>query len=99
MASADEIEYLKRLTPEPVWSLYTDPELSDMIDEHGVRGAARRLWEQRVTQTSGFMDITEGSSSRKLSQVHANAKRMVNTFTEDDGVKGARIHKIVRGEE
>jgi len=98
MATAAEIQRLRMISPDPVIDLYDESQLADLLDQHSgdVRSVAGLLWEQRAAQTSGFVDIREGSSARNMSQEHEHALRMAADYQGSTGRRGARVHKIVR---
>ena len=100
MATPGDIERLRMIGSAAVLEGYDDAQLSALIDGEGgdVRRAAGWLWEQRAAQTSGFVDIREGSSARSMRQEHENALGMAAAYLGDQAGarKSARVHKIVR---
>lgn len=104
MASEADIERLKRIGPQPTVTEYADEELGALIDEQNgdVRLAAGFLWEERMVETSALVDITEGSSSRKMKQEFDNAVKMTQQYlggefsSDPTGRTPATVHKIVR---
>lgn len=102
MASESDIQRLKQISPPTIVAQYSDEDLGAMIDDQGtVRLAAGLLWEERAVETSELVDITEGSSSRKMQQEFDNAVKMTERYlgSLEDGTPGrrpARVHHITR---
>lgn len=104
MATTEQILELRRLIDEPSAATYGDTELASWIDQNGVRVAASVVWQQKAASYSGLIDVQEGNSNRKLSQLQSQALRMAASFsTEEGGSAGgsssfrpARTRKIER---
>lgn len=64
---------------------YTAPTLSETIDAAGgdVRKAAGQVWATKASRLAGLVDVTEGSSSRKLSQLYKQALDMATFYGAD----------------
>lgn len=79
MADPADIARLRRLIGEPndvePWS---DAVLSDIIDGvPDLDSAALEVWEAKASAAASFVDTTESGSSRKMSQLHEQALKMV----------------------
>lgn len=102
MAATTDILRLRAIGPDPVLANYTDAELNDLLESVGgdVRRAAGLLWEERVAETSGFVDIKEGSSSRNMRQEFENAVQMAVTYLggefRSNPRRTAKVHQITR---
>lgn len=107
MATTEQIAELRSLindTTEPYE--YDAPLLSSKIDQAGgdVRKAAGTVWAQRASAYAGLVDVTEGSSSRKNSQLYKQALDMAKYYGEDPAATPetpttagrTRTHQIVR---
>lgn len=77
-------------------------EIEDAYAEAGTfRGAAALLWRKTAAKYANLVDVQEGSSSRKLSQLYQHALAMAAQFDTagTDGLSGmrpARTRRIVR---
>lgn len=80
MASASEIAILRQLTNEPDSSTYTDEQLSAMIDSDGIDSSASEIWTRKAASLSSAVDMSEGGSSRKNSDLLKNALTMAQMF-------------------
>lgn len=82
MATSDDVAALRRATGiTDTAAPYTDQFLSDLIDAMGgVAPAAAQLWREKAATAADFVDTTESGSSRKLSQIQANALAMAAGF-------------------
>jgi hypothetical protein len=104
MADATQIAELRRLINElDDVAPYTSAELSDRIDSStSVRMAASSIWTDKAAGYADLIDVQEGNSSRKLSQLRTNALDMAATFaTTDEGgvistVRRSRTRPIER---
>jgi len=63
-------------------SFYTDDYLSDMIDGVGQDSAAADIWAQKAAKYAALVDISEGGSSRKNSDLQVNALRMSALYSD-----------------
>jgi hypothetical protein len=105
---ADDVAVLTRLRrfiAEPTDANgYTDQVLSDMFDAAGgdVNITAADVWREKAGKAADLVDVSEGSSSRKMSQVSANALKQADfyeslTVTATGAVtRGARTRAIER---
>lgn len=104
MATPQQIADLRQLIDEATSESYTDQQLSDRLDAStSVRGLASVIWAEKAARYSGLVDVKEGSSDRKLSQLYKNALEMSRSFAvEEDGEpvttskRPARTRRIVR---
>lgn len=81
MASTEDVARLRRLADVADITAYPSQDLSDRIDAAGsVEAAAADLWRERAASYSGLVDTTEGSSSRKLSQLRTAALEMASFY-------------------
>lgn len=81
MATPDQIAELRRLINEPTnTEPWTDTVLGVRIDAHtGTLSAlAATIWREKAASYAGMVDIKEGNSDRKLSQLHKQALEMAN---------------------
>lgn len=70
MATPQDIALLREYVAEPTTALYSDEALSTLLDTPlSVNGAAARIWREKAGTASGLVDVTEGNSTRKLSQL------------------------------
>jgi len=100
---ADAVIQLRRITDETDSdSIYTDTELASRIsDAANIYAAARDIWMEKLAVFAGFVNISEGGSSRSMSQAYDHAKEMVAFYTslaEGSGGNstGAVMRKIQR---
>lgn len=104
MASPEEIARLRRLIGEPNnVAPYDDAYLGSVIDGSGgsVYAAAHGVWTDKAAEYSSLVDITEGGSSRKQSQVFENAQKMAASFEKftpnaPSSSRASTTRKIVR---
>lgn len=75
MATAEAIAELRRKISEPDQTTYIDADLSSRIDDAGgdINAVASDIWEDKASQYSEMVDISEAGSSRKNSQLMKNA--------------------------
>lgn len=82
MATAEQIAELRGLINEPTEDPYTDVILSVRIDaEPELRILAATIWREKAARYAGLVDIKEGNSDRKLSQLHKQALAMAEGLT------------------
>lgn len=87
MAEATTIAELRRLINEPTADPYTDEVLGLRLDAHTgtLNQLAAILWREKAAKYAGLIDIKEGNSDRKLSQLHKQALAMA------DGLGGSVV--------
>ena len=60
---------------------YTDEELLEMYNTlGGVNCVAARIWSEKAGQAGDLIDITEGSSTRRMSQIGAQARTTADFY-------------------
>lgn len=100
MADAASIAELRRLIDEPTQDPYTDADLSARIDAEpgGLRILAATLWREKAARFAGLVDIKEGNSDRKLSQLYRHALEMATNLggSVEDVVVGGRATRTRR---
>ena len=79
MATIEEIARLRRLIGEPNDTApWTDAVLADIIDNTAdLDLAALEVWEAKAANAASLVDTAESGSSRRLSQMHDQALKMV----------------------
>lgn len=84
MATTDQIAQLRILIGEPNdVDPWTDEFLGQLIDTAGtVDKAAQTFWRGKAASSAHLVDISEGGSSRKMSDVHKNYLAMAGTFAD-----------------
>jgi hypothetical protein len=104
VADAEEVAELRRLIDEPDDTAYTDTVLSDRLDaaSEGILGLARDIWREKAARFAGLIDIQEGMSSRKMSQLYGQALKMADSFSSQvlelvPVPRFSRTRKIERG--
>lgn len=103
MATSTDIARLRRLADAADTTAYPSQDLSDRIDAAGsVEQAAADIWREKAAQYAALVDTTEGSSSRKLSQLRSAALEMASQYdVTDPGIINVearpRSRAIVRG--
>lgn len=104
MASAGDVARLRRLTNEPTDTVYTNIVLGGYIDSSlTVELAAAEVWREKAARYAGLVDTTEGSSSRKMSQLRDAALKMAELYGGTDALSSPladdrpRSRAIVRG--
>lgn len=102
-ATLEQIAELRTLVDEPTEDPYTNAILGTLIDasEGNLTVAARTVWVQKAARLSRLVDIREGNSDRKLSQLQKQALLMVERFTVDveeaaPTRRGSRTRRIDR---
>lgn len=107
MATPEQIADLRRLIDQPDnIAPWTDEILGARIDALGanpdLRLLAGSVWSEKAASFAGLVDVKEGNSDRKLSQLHKQALLMADSFGAgpDDGVNAtvrrSRTRKIER---
>jgi hypothetical protein len=103
MATAAQIAALRQLVNEPTTTPFDDATLGDLIDSLTVDGAAAEVWTRKAASLSSAVDMSEGGSSRKNSDLMRNATAMaalfrgrVNDQQSSSGRTATRISKITR---
>jgi hypothetical protein len=80
MASEQDIALFK-LHLAGVEEVWEDSQISTNIDALGsVSKAVRAFWSEKVNSSYRYMDISESSSSRSLSQIYRNAVEQLSRW-------------------
>ena len=81
-----EIDDLRKATNEPEGdSGYSDAELEAiLLDAGSPAAAAAAVWRQKAAKFSELVDMVEGPSSRKLSDLMDNALKMAKMYQDQD---------------
>ena|SRR5690242_1961129 len=82
MATSQDILRLRRLADYTETDPYDDPDLSVMIDQRGMNGAAFDLWSERAAQLASLVNTSESGSSRSAGDAYKNALAMAKHFKE-----------------
>jgi|SRR5918994_2134873 hypothetical protein len=84
MATPLEIARLRRLIGEPTDTApWTDAILADIIDNaDDLDTAALEVWEAKAASAASMVDTAESGSSRRLSQLHEQALKMVAHYRD-----------------
>lgn len=85
MATTEEINELRDLiNDQAVPYQFTPTQLALYIDNAGnVRAAAGWVWTIKASKLAGLVDITEGSSSRRLGSLYKQALEMATFYGGD----------------
>lgn len=79
---------------------YTDQFLGDLIDAHGMTDAAYKVWVAKRNMVASLVDISEGGSSRKNSQLFESYSKIVAGYETGDilpgGARAPRTREITR---
>lgn len=85
MATSQEITELRIEVQELVNAVpYTDEFLGELIDSYGVTDSAYRIWIAKRNAVASLVDISEGGSSRKMSQLFDNYDKIVKGYGESE---------------
>jgi hypothetical protein len=97
---ATDLQVLRRLIDEPDETTYSDVDLTTRINTAGndLDVAALAVWEEKMAAASGFVNMSEGGSSRSLAQAFDHAQAMVTYFKTKVGRQpgGTVMRKITR---
>lgn len=102
MAVIDDLRYA---TNEPEGdSNYNDDRLGEILLEAdgSLAAAAAAIWREKAAKASELVDMAEGASSRKLSDLQANALRMAKMYQDQadsqtpSGSRRTTIGRITR---
>ncbi|QLF84343.1 hypothetical protein SEA_KARATE_19 [Microbacterium phage Karate] len=85
MATPAQIAEVRANTQEYVnVAPYTDEYISGLIDSYGITEAEHKIWIAKRNTVANLVDISEGGSSRKNSQLFEAYNKIVASY-EDDG--------------
>lgn len=67
-----------------------EDKISDILEEKdcSIAQTVRQFWFERVMESFEFVDVSETGSSRSLSQVHVNAKAMLDYWDKQVEAEG-----------
>ena len=93
------LDDLRRFIDEPTEEVYTNVALTDRIAvASSLEALARDIWLEKAARYSRLVDMQEGSSSRKLSQLGDKALAMAGRFgalvSEDLPASSARPTRV-----
>ena len=73
---------LRRYIAEPTTTTYTDVILNEIYIAVGsnVNVAAAEVWREKAARAAVLVDTSEGASSRKMSQVFAQAMKQAEFY-------------------
>lgn len=106
MATAEQVNQLRRLGNYFDTDPYDDTQLSALIDQTSTNRVAARLWMETAASLASLVNVSESGSSRDLGTAHKNALSMASYFrglaeeeeqeTPVDETRFARTRAIVR---
>jgi thymidine phosphorylase len=98
VATADQISSLRLLIAQPDdIAPWDDVTLGVRIDESdSLEALAAVIWREKAASYAGLVDMKEGNSDRKLSQLHSQAFAMAVSFESASGVSARRPAKTRR---
>jgi hypothetical protein len=103
MASVEEVAEVRANTALEDDTLYTDGDLSNLIDFKGsVSAASATVWDRKAAIYAELVDQSEAGSSHAWSDLHKNAIAMATNWWNRNYSEGAtgtqspRVTKIVR---
>ena len=88
MATQAQIIELRVKIQEPLNEPpFTDEALGALIDAAGgdTDAVARTFWQGKAASVAHLVDISEGGSSRKMSDMYKNFLAIADTFAPEDG--------------
>jgi hypothetical protein len=97
--AATDLARLRRLVDEPTEDAYSDTELVDRLSAAlgDFNKAALGVWQEKLIAATSLVDVSEGGSSRRMSQAYDHAKDMVDFFTSQIAtVTRPVLHKLSR---
>ena len=85
MADPLVVAELRRLINEPTQEPFTDVMLAARIDTYDgtLETLAASIWREKAATYAGLVDIKEGNSDRKLSQLYKQALEMASSLGGD----------------
>jgi hypothetical protein len=102
MATVEQIATLRIYVAEPDETDWTDEMLSSVIDStSSLNLAAVEVWDSKAAAAATLVDISEGGSSRKNSDLLKNAQIMRGLFYDREqtalvDARGTRIKRLAR---
>ena len=90
--SQSEIDSVKGNLPTDCGTQFgwTDEKIAAVLGavNSSVPQTVRQFWLERLTNTHEYMDVNEAGSGRTLSQVHTNAKSMLEYWDQRVAAEG-----------
>lgn len=82
MALPSDLTVLRRLIDEDGEDVYSDSELNARLTVTGasVNSVARDIWGEKLAALSSLVNVSEGGSSRAMSQAFDHAQAMHDHF-------------------
>lgn len=81
MASDDQLGALRRAADVSITdTVYTDTLLGALIDSSSVNRAALVIWREKAAAYAKMVNISEGGSSRSMSDLYNHAKEMIALY-------------------
>jgi hypothetical protein len=99
VALPTDLESLRRLVDEPDETTYSDTELISRLAASGssLYTVARDVWGEKLAALSGLVNVSEGGSSRSMSQAFDHAQAMYTHFAGLVVTSGAPVlRKLTR---
>jgi hypothetical protein len=102
MATQEQIDKLRQYVAEPDETDFTDETLAAIIDASAsLNAAAVEVWDMKAASLSTLVDISEGGSSRKNSDLAKNALLMRGLFQgridlAAESARGTVIRRLAR---
>lgn len=91
MATPQQIAEVRANTQEPNnVEPYTDEYIGGLIDSYGVTEAEHKIWISKRNAVADLVDISEGGSSRKNSQLFESYSKIVAGYEDDGSTSGRR---------
>jgi len=93
---------LRRMIDEPDATTYSDAELATRAAAgSNLYAAARDIWVEKAAGAAALVNISEGGSTRAMSQVYDHYKDMVNFYSElasagSGSTTGAVLRPVIR---
>jgi hypothetical protein len=87
---ADLLASIRRVIAEPTSAAYSDDMLETMYEGAGrsIAVLAEQVWTEKAASASSLVDVSEGQSSRKMSQIADSYLDMAKTWRDRAGVEG-----------
>lgn len=99
MAVPTSLESLRRLIDEPTTAIYADAELQSRLDiaKGDKNVVSLDIWTEKLAAAAVLVNVSEGGSTRSMSQAFDHAEKMVEHFTALVATSaGTRIRKLTR---
>ena len=90
MATQLQIEELRINTRTVGDPTYTDEFLGGLIDAYGLTESELKVWTAKRNTVAALVDISEGGSSRKMSQLFDQYSKIVAGYGEDTSSSAGR---------